>query len=332
MASTDTPPAVAAAALPAGPALSRGEAAAFGLLLAVLRLARRLPDKPLYRFAYTLGAGLYLVMPSRRDQVRSNLRRVCRWLVAQDRAVPRVARAARNEASLERLVRAAFGHWAVGYAEAALGPSYSAAELRERVALLQPDITREALAARPDGEIGPIHMGIHFGSLDLAALYGARVGELPFTGPMESVERPLARAYFDYVRGELGATLVPIDGAAQSLVAALERGEAAGLVADRNVLGRGAEVELFGAPARLPIGPAVLSAQTGATIYLQAIERTGPGVWVGHSVAIRPDAGAKRREVTRSILQQEARAIEDIVARAPQQWTTLFFVIWKDEE
>jgi phosphatidylinositol dimannoside acyltransferase len=103
-------------------------------------------------------------------------------------------------------------------------------------------------------------------------------------------------------------------------------------VADRNVVGRGSAVELFGALARLPIGPAVLSAQTGATIYVQAIERTGMGEWAGHAVAIRPDAEATRREVTRRILEQEARAIERLVGRAPEQWTTLFFVIWKDEE
>ncbi|MFV2064396.1 MAG: lysophospholipid acyltransferase family protein [Chloroflexota bacterium] len=332
MAGAKAVPAAAVSPLPEAPPLSRGQAVVFRALLAVLRLARRFPDKPLYRLAYAIGAGLYLVMPARRDHVRANLRRVCEWLVAQDRAVPRAARAATSQAALERLVRAAFGHWALGYAEAALGPQYGRDELRERVVRSDPAITEEALAARAPGQIGPILVGIHFGSLDLSVLYGVRVGDVPFTGPMESVEQPLARAYFDHVRGELGATLVPIDGAAASLVAALERGEAAGLVADRNVLGRGSGVELFGAPARLPIGPAVLSARTGATIYVQAIERTGPGEWAGHSVAIRPVPGAKRREVTRSALEQEARAIEEIVARAPEQWTTLFFVIWKDEE
>ena len=39
-----------------------------------------------------------------------------------------------------------------------------------------------------------------------------------------------------------------------------------------------------------------------------------------------------RREATRSILEQEARTFERIVARAPEQWTTLFFPIWEDEE
>ncbi|HZW01057.1 MAG TPA: hypothetical protein VFF55_05765, partial [Candidatus Deferrimicrobium sp.] len=117
-----------------------------------------------------------------------------------------------------------------------------------------------------------------------------------------------------------------------SLIAALERGEAVGVVADRNIVGSGVKVELFGGPVRLPIGPAVLSVQTGAPIYLQAIERTGPGEWMGHTVRIQPGPGLSRREATRSIIEQEARIFERIVARAPEQWTTLFFRIWSDEE
>jgi lauroyl/myristoyl acyltransferase len=105
-----------------------------------------------------------------------------------------------------------------------------------------------------------------------------------------------------------------------------------GLVADRLIgHSRGARVELFGAPARLPLGPAALSVATGAPIWLQAVERLGPGRWVGHTVAIEGDPGATGRAATRSILAAEARAFERIVARAPEQWSTLFFAIWDSE-
>jgi len=324
MAATDT-------GFPPAPPLKAWQRVVFRLLLGGLALARRLPDRPIYRVAFVIGAGLYLVMPGKRDQVRRNLRRVCAWSAQRGDATPRVARAAADPAALERLVRASFGHWVLTYVEAALAPSYGKEELLARVVLTDQAATDEALSARPAGEVGPIQMAMHYGSVDLSALYGVRVGELPFTGPMEAVEHPLARAYFDHVRGELGATLVPIGGAAERLVAALQRGEAAGVVADRNVVGRGVPVELFGAPLRLPIGPAILAAQTGATIYLQAIERTGPGEWLGHTIAIRAEPGAQRREATRSIIEQEARAFERLIARAPEQWTTLFFAIWKDD-
>jgi hypothetical protein len=48
-------------------------------------------------------------------------------------------------------------------------------------------------------------------------------------------------------------------------------------------------------------------------------------------VPLRPAPGTSRREATRSILDQEARAFERIVARAPEQWTTLLFPIWDDD-
>jgi lauroyl/myristoyl acyltransferase len=76
----------------------------------------------------------------------------------------------------------------------------------------------------------------------------------------------------------------------------------------------------------------MLSVRTGAPIYLEAIERTGPGEWLGHTVPLRPAPGTERRDAVRSIIEQEARAFERIVARAPEQWSTLFFPIWSDEE
>ena len=60
----------------------------FRLLVGLLWLARRLPDKPLYRAAFAIGAGVYLLMPERRDLVRSNLQRVCTWLVEQRHGQP----------------------------------------------------------------------------------------------------------------------------------------------------------------------------------------------------------------------------------------------------
>jgi KDO2-lipid IV(A) lauroyltransferase len=300
--------------------------------MAGIGLARRLPDRPIYRLAYAIGAGLSFLLPARRRRVRRNLERVCRWLVAQGMDSPRVAAAARDGRALDRFVRAWFGHWLVTYAEAALAPRYGAEELRARFVPVDLETSREALAPRPPGEAGVIHLSMHFGSVDLSALYGTRVGTVPVMGPMEFVTSPLARAYFDHVRFELGVTIVPVGDAAASLIAALERGEAVGLVADRNIIGSGSAVDLFGAPARLPIGPALLSVQTGAPIYLEAIERTGHGEWLGHTVPIRPAPGLERRAAVRSLIEQEARAFERIVARAPEQWSTLSFPIWEDEE
>ena len=317
---------------PPGPPLNLFQGVIFRAMMLALWLGRRLPDRPLYRSAFAIGAGIYLLLPGRRRLVKSNLRRVVDWLVANDMATPRVRRAATDERALERLVRDCFGHWVVTYLEAAIGPRYSGEELDRRFDPVDPAVSAQSLAVPEPGQPGPIYMAMHFGSVDLSALYGARVGKLPLTGPMEFVDAPLARAYFDRVRNDLDVTIVPVDDAANALTQALGRGEAVGIVADRNIVGRGTQVELFGGPVRLPIGPAMLSVQTGAPLYLQAIERSDSGQWLGHTILLEPTPGAKRREATRQIIEQEARAMERIIARAPEQWTTLFFPIWEDEQ
>jgi KDO2-lipid IV(A) lauroyltransferase len=232
---------------------------------------------------------------------------------------------------MEALVRAAFGHWVVAYVESALAPRYGAADLRERITALHPETAARSLARPPAGGVGSIQLAMHFGSVDLSGLYATRVAGRRVIAPMEQVSDPDARAWFERVRGALGVTIVPVGGAADRLTEALERGEMVGLVADR-VIGRsrGARVELFGRPARLPLGPAALSTATGATIWLQAVERLAPGRWLGHTVAIEAEPGTSGRTAVRSILDAEARAFERIVARAPEQWSTLFFDIWGD--
>jgi phosphatidylinositol dimannoside acyltransferase len=307
-----------------------GNRALLRLLLGALAIARRLPDRPIYRLAFLAGRGLSRVMPARRALVRANLARVCAWLVAEGRAGPVVAAAASDPGRLDALTREAFGHWLVTYAEAALAPRYGAEALRERIVAHDPGAAAAALARPGPGEIGRIQLGLHFGSVELAGLYGTRVSGLPVTAPMERVAGTLARAWFEHVRTALGITIVPIAGAGEVLAAALRRGEMVGLVADRVITGGGARVDLFGSPARLPVGPAVLAIQTGAPIHLQAVRRTAPGRWVGYTVPILPPGDGGRRLPVRGILEAQARAFERVVAEAPEQWSTLFFPIWED--
>lgn len=300
------------------------------LLIGGLAVAQRLPDRPIYRLAFMAGRGLSRLLPARRALVRANLARVCAWLVAEGRASPEVASAAGDPARLDALTREAFGHWVVAYAESALAPRYRGDDLRERIVAHDTKALAAALAHPAPGEVGRIQLGMHFGSIELAGLYGTRVIGLPVTAPMEQVGGTLARGWFDHVRKALGITIVPIAGAAEVLAAALRRGEMVGLVADRVIVGRGARVTLFGAPVRLPVGPAVLAIQTGAPIHLQAVRRTTPGRWVGHTVPIHPPIEGERRAAIRAILEAQARAFEGLVAESPQQWSTLFFPIWDD--
>jgi KDO2-lipid IV(A) lauroyltransferase len=148
---------------------------------------------------------------------------------------------------------------------------------------------------------------------------------------METVENPDLQAYFMRTRTKAGLTLVPTQGAGRVLAARLEAGEAVAIVADRVVSGNGARVEFFGAPARLPLGPAVLALETSAPAWAVATRRTGWGDYRAELERIQlPDDGT-RRERLAAFMANQARAFERLIAAAPEQWWAIFFPIWDDQ-
>jgi KDO2-lipid IV(A) lauroyltransferase len=301
------------------------------LLIAAATVLRHLPDGLLQRLAYLLGGVLYRVQRQRRRLVRANLERVCTWLAAHDMAGPATAAAARDGRALDRLVRAAFGHYLRGYLESAILPVYASAEKLKRV---QADDWDLAAQAFPPGKSGPlIIVGLHFGAIEIPGLWATKTLGARITAPMETIGDPGLQAYFERARAQTGMNVIPLDGAAAQLRAALDRHEMVALVADRPVGGVGSTVELFGAPARLPAGPAVLADETGAPAWLIVTRRSGWRDYRSRIERIVPaplKAGETRRERLTAFLDAEARAFERAVADAPEQWWTVFFPIWQD--
>lgn len=297
------------------------------LLILGTTLLRYVPTGLSHRVAYGLGAILYRVQPARRKLVRANLERIVTWLVAHDMATPPVAQAARDGRELDRLTRAAFGHYLRGYLESAILPVYDTPARLKRV---QADDWNVADQAFKGGRL--IIVSLHFGPIEIPALWATRTLGGRITAPMETIGDPGLQAYFQRARSGTGMDVIPVDGAASRLRAALERDETIALVADRPVGGVGSAVELFGAPARLPAGPALLSDETGAPAWLIVTRRVGWGDYRTRFEAIAPaqTAGETRRDRLTAFLDAEARAFERAIADAPEQWWTVFFQIWPD--
>ena len=91
-------------------------------------------------------------------------------------------------------------------------------------------------------------------------------------------------------------------------------------------------VELFGAPARLPLGPAMLAVESGAPAYVVGVRRSGVGRYRGRLAAVHvPEAGT-RRERVEGTMTALAAEFERIIEDAPEQWWAVFFPIWPDLE
>ena len=287
----------------------------------------RLPEGPLIRAAELVGALWYRAAPARAARARRNLRRVVAYLAELDRGGPAVRAAARDPRALERLVRAAFRHSALYYLEVARTPAIRPKDLEERLLIETPDIVAEAfVAARPS-----IFLGLHFGSLELPALLlASRVGDA--VAPMETVEDPALQDWFVRTRGAAGVRIVGLREARRELLRALREGTSVGLVGDRDITGGGTLTTLFGAPAALPLGPALLAVESGAPLYAVGVRRAGHGRYRGRlePVAVAP-TGSRRERVT-ATMASIATAFELIVESAPEQWWAVFFPIWPDLE
>ncbi len=150
---------------------------------------------------------------------------------------------------------------------------------------------------------------------------------------METVADPELARWYSGIRGKLGLRVVGLREARRELVESLRRRELVGIVADRDITGGGAQVELFGHPARLPVGPALLLLEEPAPAYLVTVRRIGRARYVGRVEALpAPPADGSRRERATAFLEGEARAFERAVAQAPDQWVAVFHPIWPDLE
>jgi len=285
------------------------------LLLALSWLACRLPEGPAFRFADFAGDLWYRFAPGRADQARRNLRRVCRSLAASGRGGPRVRSAADDPKALERLVRSSFRHAARYYLEVARNPSVTPRYVDERLTLDTPELIADAVV--PGKAV--LFVGLHFGSLELAVIFLAfRVGET--VTPMETIDDPGLQAYFERTRGVAGIRLVGLREARRALTDALRNGIPVGLVGDRDLTGGGTEITLFGAPARLPMGPAMLAVESGVPTYGMTVRRAGAGQYRRARLGpegVRADVVAQRRgdRLSRAVGLQagEARQLDGVV-------------------
>jgi phosphatidylinositol dimannoside acyltransferase len=297
-------------------------------LLALLSaIVSRLPEGPLVRLAEFAGELWYRAAPDRAAQARRNLRRVAESLAAGERGTARIRAAATDDRALERLVRAAFRHSARYYLEVARAPALRRRDVEDRMLIETPDVVNEAFSGgRP-----VIFVGLHFGAIELPARYlAARVGQA--VAPMETLDDPALQAYFVRTRGAAGVRIVGLREARRELLRALRDGISVGLVGDRDLTGGGTPVWLFGAPATLPLGPALLGLEGDAPLYVVGVRRAEPGRYRGRLELVPMPAEGTRRERVTAVTQALAAAFERVVETAPEQWWAVFFPIWPDLE
>jgi len=295
------------------------------LVIGTLKLILHLPERPVWALAGLAGRLSYRVSGTRRRRARRNLRRVVEWMAANGIGDDRYRRAATDPAALEQLVRDAFRHHAWYNVELARAPRCDARWISERLIVETPENVAEYLSKRR----AMILIGLHFGAIEMPGMLAVQ-GVGPLVTPMEFVANPRIERYIYSTRAAVGTRIVSLKRAPAELIAALRRDEPVGLVADRDITGGGVEVGLFGATTKIPAGPALLAAESGAPVCMGAVRRTAPGRYRGKLLPLPVPEGASRRERSRAMLREEARLFEQLISDAPEQWLALFHPIWPD--
>jgi KDO2-lipid IV(A) lauroyltransferase len=255
-----------------------------------------------------------------------NLRRILEWMAATGRGAESYRAAASDPKALEALVKSAFKHHAAYNVELARAPKFTERWVDQRLEVENP---AEVDAWLVKGK-ALILIGMHFGAIEVPGIFAIHhVGRM--VSPMETISNARVQRYIFSTRDTIGIRIVTLAEGGE-LLAALRRNEAVGLVADRNLTPGGIEVELFGATTKIPAGPVLLAAETGAPTYMSAVRRIGPGRYRGGVRQLPPPEGANRRERSRAMARAEAQLFEQFIIDAPEQWLALFHPIWPDLE
>jgi lauroyl/myristoyl acyltransferase len=166
----------------------------------------------------------------------------------------------------------------------------------------------------------------HMGNWDVSGLWFVERG-FPFTTVAERLEPASLYDRFVAYRESLGMEVLALTGGRRSpldvLTDRLRAGGAVCLVADRDLSRNGIEVRFFGEPTRMPGGPAMLAARTGAPVLPVGLWFTEDG-W-GHRV--NPPVTVPTSLRLRDKVAAGTQAVADVFAREiaahPADWHML---------
>jgi KDO2-lipid IV(A) lauroyltransferase len=274
---------------------------------------------------------------------RAGFDAVARWAAGRDgtgtrqlRANLRVATGGRpSDPELDELTRAALISYARYWQEAFRLPTLGTARILRDTTVPGIDHLERA---RADGR--PVILALpHSGNWDAAGVWFVDWLGGPFMTVAERL-RPesLYRRFLDY-RESLGMRVVPLTGGPRPSSAVLrdwlDAGRSVCLLMDRDLGASGVPVTFFGRPTTMPGGPALLAAQTGASLHPVVCRFTDDGGW---RLDVHPEvtqdghprlSTARLRDRVAAATQGIADAFTSGIGERPVDWHMLGR-IWAD--
>ncbi|MGH1562860.1 phosphatidylinositol mannoside acyltransferase [Mumia sp. DW29H23] len=281
-------------------ARSQVEAAAYR---AGWNIAVHVPQPLVDRALRTTADQLYKRGGSGIARLRSNL----------SRAVPDA-----TPAELDDLTRDAMRSYLRYWGEVFRLPRFSADAVDEWIAVDHPE---RAFALKAAGR-GMIAALPHMGNWDLMGAWACSSG-LPLMTVMERLKPE--RLYDEFVafREKIGMTVLPLTGDGPTMPRLAEHLRAGGfvcLLADRDMSRSGIGVDLLGEKARMPVGPALLAQQTGATLFAATSRYDGGRLRMTVHEAVPTREG---EDGLAAMTQDLADVFTTEIRRSPADWHML---------
>lgn len=267
------------------------------------RIVRWLPEKRAYQFAYKVADFLVKQNGKSVQRLRSNLART----------QPEI-----TTLNLELLVVDAMRSYMRYWCDTFRFPDWNSERIEQTVSVTNEHLLLDAIAAKR----GVIVALPHAGNWDHAGAYFCRKGVRLVTVAERLKPEKLFLKFLSY-RQSMGMEVLPLDGRVlDTLADRLREGALVALVADRDLSRSGINVDFFGAPARMPAGPALLALRTQAPLITAFVSYTDAGVHIDFKSVMLPSLGSEK-EMVQEIVQMTAKHFEAGIAQFPQDWHML---------
>lgn len=267
------------------------------------RIVRWLPERTAYLLAYKVADLL----------VKRNGKSVQRLRLNLSRTLPAI-----TSLDLEILVVEAMRSYMRYWCDTFRFPDWSHERVIETVSVTNEHLLMDAIAAKT----GVIVALPHAGNWDHAGAYFCAKGVQLVTVAERLKPEKLFLKFLAY-REAMGMEVLPLDGRVlDTLTQRLLDGALVALVADRDLSRSGIDVEFFGAPARMPAGPALLALRTKAPLITAYVSYTDSGIHIEFSHVILPDSGSEKEKV-QEIVQMTAANFQNGISKNPQDWHML---------